>query len=169
MHLLIRRSGVLFAGAALALALTATLAGQARAAQRQFQLHTQANVLRSLTDVSGFAFSPSASTDPKQRWFKNDQGFGFFELRNVGDQSRCLSRPALTNGGSLIGTTVRVDACNGTAAQQWKINPSGDMQHRASGLIAVVDLANVNQAVKMAQIPTGPLPSNARWHIHQVA
>ena len=161
--------GALFAGAALAVALTASLVGQAKAAQPQFQLHTQANILHSMADVSGFAFSPSSSTDPKQRWLKNDKGLGFFELRNAADQSKCLSRPALTNGGSLIGKTVRVDACDGSASQQWKINPSGDLQHRASGLTAVVDLTNANQAVKMAGIPSGPLPSNARWHIHQVA
>ena len=74
MHLLIRRLGALFAGAALAVALTASLVGQAKAAQPQFQLHTQANILHSMADVSGFAFSPSTLDRPEAALAEERQG-----------------------------------------------------------------------------------------------
>jgi hypothetical protein len=167
MHVLPRRLALLLAGSAAAAALAVPMAGQADAATSVVRLHTQANTGHFLSNVSGSAFSPFASSsDDRQRWIKTDKVNGFAEFRNFQDQSVCLDRPPLTNGGSLIGKFLSVRACNGSTSQQWKINPSGDFQQRSSGLIAQVDLANVNQAVKLAQIPLGALLPEQKWHTH---
>jgi hypothetical protein len=167
MHVLPRRLGLLLAGTAAAAALAVPMAGQADAATSVVRLHTQANTGHSLSNVSGSAFSPfTSSSDARQRWMKTDKGLGFFELRNVADQSVCLDRPPLTNGGSLIGKFLSVRACNGSPSQQWKFGVSGELQQRSSGLIAQVDLANINQAVKLAQIPFGALLPEQKWHTH---
>jgi len=155
------------AGLTAAAALAVPMAQQADAATSIVRLHTQANTDRSLSNVSGLAFMPfTSSSSDSQRWIKTDKGFGFAEYRNVADQTKCLSRKPLTNGGSLIGKLVDVRTCDGSTTQQWKLGVSGDLQHRATGLIAQVDLANINQAVRMGSIPFGQLRPEQKWHVH---
>jgi ricin-type beta-trefoil lectin protein len=167
MHVLPRRIGAALAGVTAAAALAVPMAQQADAASSIVRLHTQANTDRSLSNVSGLAFMPfTSSTDDRQRWIKTDKAFGFAELRNLADQTKCLDRRPLTNGGSLVGKLVMVRTCDGSINQQWKVGVSGDLQHRASGQIAEVDLANINQAVRMGGIPNGQLRPEQKWHVH---
>jgi hypothetical protein len=166
MHVLPRRIAAAAAGLMAATALAVPMTQQADAASSIVRLHTKANTDRSLSNVNGFAFMPfTSSGDDRQRWIKTDKGFGFFELRNVADQTKCLNRGPVTTG-TLVGKFVDVRTCDGSASQQWGLGVSSELRHKASGLIAKVDLQNINQAVRMASIPFGALPPEAIWHVH---
>jgi hypothetical protein len=167
MHVLSRRLGMFLAGAAAAAALALPMAGQADAASTTVRLHTLANTGESLVPFSGFAFMQKTDvTTSNQKWIKTDKVFGFAEYRSAFNPTLCLSRPPLTGGGSLIGALIRIDPCNGTVFQQWKLDDIGAFQNRGSGLIAQVDLNDSAHAPKMTQLVSPPLKPNQFWHVH---
>jgi hypothetical protein len=167
MQVLPRRLGMLLAGAAAAIALAVPMAGQADAASTTVRLHTQANTGESMAPFSLFAFMQKTDvTTSNQKWIKTDKVFGFAEYRSAFSPSLCLSRPPLTGGGSLIGKLIRMDPCDGSVSQQWKLGVSGEFQHRGSGLIAEVDLNDSAHAPKMTQLVSPPLEPNQIWHVH---
>jgi hypothetical protein len=167
MQVLPRRLGMLLAGAAAAAALAVPMAGQAEAASTTVRLHTLANTGESMVPGFGFAFMQKTDvTSSNQKWIKTDKGLGFAEYRSKFNPSLCLSRPPLTGGGSLIGKLVRIDPCDGSFNQQWRLGNINEFQHRATGLIVEVDLNDSAHAPKMTQLVSPPLKANQFWHVH---
>jgi hypothetical protein len=152
-------------GAALvALAATATLAGQADAATSTVRLHTAADTTRFLSDsASGVTtMAKSQATDPMQKWIKTDTTSGFATYKNV-KTGRCLT------GRGLQGfPVVTAQSCvTGALNQQWKLGPGGDFQMRLNGLVARHNSTTGNGTGVVMSFFTAA--TNQKWHTHAAA
>jgi hypothetical protein len=149
-----RKAGV--ALAALTVALTVAMAGQAQAATTTVRLHTQLTTTKSLGELGNLTqLQKTNAIDDAQRWIRTDTSGGFATFRNV------KSRRCLTGRGLQGFPVVTVEPCtSGTTRQQWRLGPTGDLQLRLNNLVAEPDATFV---LKMA-VPRF-LPQH-RWHTH---